>query len=67
MKRLFEIVDEVREEGRKEIPYEELAPGDCVELHRHGLNLEGDGDQQVYILTPMPTLLEAKDIVISPN
>ncbi len=67
MIRLFEIIDEVRDRGRKEVPYDVLSPADCVELHRRGLNLEGDGNRQVYVLKPMPTTLEAKDVVISLN
>ena len=68
LRELSEIIDEVREKGEKEIPSEEITVlSDVIELHRHGINFEGDGDRHISILKPAPSSIKAKPSQFSLN
>ena len=67
LKELSEIIDEVREGRIKKIPYGKLPLSQCIELHRRGIDVVGDGNRHTYILKPMASLIEIRATQISLN
>ena len=56
MNKLFQIVEQVRKYGEKEISTDELTSDDCLYLHEHGIDMhfmQIDNNKSICILKPI--------------
>jgi hypothetical protein len=55
MNKLFQIVEQVRKYGKKEIPSDKLTIDDCLYLYEHGIDMhfmQIDNNKRICILKP---------------
>lgn len=53
MNKLFQIVEQVRKYGKKEILSDELTIDDCLYLYEHGVDIQIDNNKRICILKPI--------------